>query len=165
MFSSDQIAVRQSQVDKLYAGLKDLAQERRSKLDEVLKLYKLSHEIDDLMQWIAEREVVASSHELGQDFEHVTVSGVKKHDPLHDNSTIWAQQRHFSDLTSAQSDQSSLCASWVAKGLTFLHVTGKTRQMPRLIRVVAKHKAQIIDSVMHQLVQSAKRRQCECLIS
>ena len=71
---SDQIAVRQSQVDKLYAGLKDLAQERRSKLDEVLKLYKLSHEIEDLMQWIAEREVIASSHELGQDFEHVTVS-------------------------------------------------------------------------------------------
>ena len=61
-------------MDKLYAGLKDLAQERRSKLDEVLKLYKLSHEIEDLMQWIAEREVVASSHELGQDFEHVTVS-------------------------------------------------------------------------------------------
>ena len=76
LFHSDQIAVRQSQVDKLYAGLKDLAQERRSKLDEVLKLYKLSHEIEDLMQWIAEREVVASSHELGQDFEHVTVSGL-----------------------------------------------------------------------------------------
>jgi len=71
---SDQIAVRQSQVDKLYAGLKDLAQERRSKLEEVLRLYMLSHEIEDLMQWIAEREVVACSHELGQDFEHVTVS-------------------------------------------------------------------------------------------
>ncbi|XP_052270062.1 spectrin beta chain-like isoform X3 [Dreissena polymorpha] len=70
---SDQIAVRQSQVDKLYAGLKDLAQERRSKLEEVLKLYMLSHEIEDLMQWIAEREVVACSHELGQDFEHVTL--------------------------------------------------------------------------------------------
>lgn len=34
----------------------------------------LNREIDDLMQWIAEREVVAGSHELGQDFEHVTVS-------------------------------------------------------------------------------------------
>lgn len=71
---SDQIAVRQSQVDKLYAGLKDLAQERRSKLEEVLKLYMLSHEIEDLMQWIAEKEVVACLNELGQDFEHVTVS-------------------------------------------------------------------------------------------
>lgn len=30
--------------------------------------------MDDLEQWIAEREVVAGSHELGQDYEHVTVS-------------------------------------------------------------------------------------------
>lgn len=40
----------------------------------MLKLYVLNREIDDLMQWIAEREIVAGSHELGQDFEHVTVS-------------------------------------------------------------------------------------------
>ena len=72
--SSDAIGVKQSQVDKLYASLKDLAGERRSKLDEVLKLYMLNREIDDLEQWIAEREVVAGSHELGQDYEHVTVS-------------------------------------------------------------------------------------------
>ncbi|RWS10326.1 spectrin beta chain-like protein [Dinothrombium tinctorium] len=70
---SDQIAVRQSQVDKLYAGLKDLANERRAKLDEALQLFSLNREFDDLMQWIAEREVVAGSHELGQDYEHVTL--------------------------------------------------------------------------------------------
>jgi len=70
---SDAIAVKQSQVDKLYASLKDLALERRDKLGEVLKLYKLNREIEDLEQWIMEREVVAGSHELGQDFEHVTV--------------------------------------------------------------------------------------------
>lgn len=70
---SDAIAVKQSQVDKLYASLKDLALERRDKLGEVLKLYKLNREIEDLEQWIAEREVVAGSHELGQDFEHVTM--------------------------------------------------------------------------------------------
>ncbi|XP_056020670.1 spectrin beta chain-like isoform X13 [Ostrea edulis] len=68
---SDQIAVRQSQVDKLYAGLKDLSNERKSKLEEVLKLYVLNREIDDIMQWIAEKEIVAGSHELGADFEHV----------------------------------------------------------------------------------------------
>ena len=34
----------------------------------------LNREVDDLEQWIAEREVVAGSHELGQDFEHVSVS-------------------------------------------------------------------------------------------
>ncbi|XP_065292726.1 spectrin beta chain isoform X1 [Dermacentor albipictus] len=70
---SDQIAVRQSQVDKLYAGLRDLALERRQKLEEALHLFALSREVDDLMQWIAEREVVASSQELGQDYEHVTL--------------------------------------------------------------------------------------------
>lgn len=70
---SDQITLRQSQVDKLYAGLKDLAQERRGKLDEALQLFMLNREVDDLEQWIAEREVVAGSHELGQDYEHVTL--------------------------------------------------------------------------------------------
>jgi len=70
---SEQIGVRQSQIDKLYAGLRDLAVERRSKLDEALKLFMLNREVDDLEQWIAEREVVAGSHELGQDYEHVTM--------------------------------------------------------------------------------------------
>jgi len=70
---SDAIGVRIGQVDKLYAGLKDLAAERRAKLDDALKLFMLNREVDDLEQWIAEREVVAGSHELGQDYEHVTL--------------------------------------------------------------------------------------------
>ena len=45
---ADTIAVKQSQVDKLYASLKDRAGERRGKLDEVLKLYSLNREIMDL---------------------------------------------------------------------------------------------------------------------
>lgn len=73
VLSSDSIAIRQSQVDKLYAGLKDLSQERRSKLEEALKLYTLKREFDDLQQWINEKEVVAGSHELGQDFDQVTM--------------------------------------------------------------------------------------------
>merc|ERR1712106_1061142 len=67
------IGVRIGQVDKLYAGLKDLATERRAKLDDALKLFMLNREVGDLEQWIAEREVVAGSHELGQDYEHVTL--------------------------------------------------------------------------------------------
>ena len=39
---SDQIAVRQAQVDKLYADLRDLFQERCAKLKEVLQLFMLS---------------------------------------------------------------------------------------------------------------------------
>lgn len=70
---SEQISVKQSQVDKLYAGLKDLAGERRAKLDEALRLFQLNREVDDLEQWIAERELVAGSHELGQDYDHVTL--------------------------------------------------------------------------------------------
>lgn len=68
--------MKQSQADKLYAGLKDLAGERRAKLDEALRLFQLSREVDDLEQWITERELVASSQELGQDYDHVTVSAL-----------------------------------------------------------------------------------------
>lgn len=70
---SEAIGVRLAQVDKLYAGLKELANERRAKLDDALKLFMLNREVDDLEQWIAEREVVAGSHELGQDYDHVTL--------------------------------------------------------------------------------------------
>lgn len=61
-------------MDKLYACLKDLAEERNGRLQERLRLTQLKREVDDLEQWIAEREVVAGSHELGQDYDHVTVS-------------------------------------------------------------------------------------------
>ena len=68
---SEQIGIRQSQIDKLYAGLRDLTVERRHRLDESLRLYTFKREVSDLEQWISEREVVASSQELGQDYEHV----------------------------------------------------------------------------------------------
>lgn len=64
-------------MDKLYASLKELAGERRERLQEHLRLCQLRRELDDLEQWIQEREVVAASHELGQDYEHVTVSATQ----------------------------------------------------------------------------------------
>ncbi|CAF1060614.1 unnamed protein product [Rotaria sp. Silwood1] len=70
---TDLINKRQIQLDKLYGSLKDLSIERRQKLDETLKLYRLNKEIDDLEQWISDRELIAGSHELGQDFEHVSM--------------------------------------------------------------------------------------------
>ena len=45
MLFSETINVRQSQLEKLYAGLKDLAEERRGKLDETHKLYQLIREV------------------------------------------------------------------------------------------------------------------------
>ena len=73
MLFSETVKIRQAQVDKLYEGLKDLAEERRGKLDETLKLYQLQGEIDDLEQWIAEKEVVAGSQDIGQDLAQVEV--------------------------------------------------------------------------------------------
>lgn len=73
-FHSEQISKRQSQIDRLYVSLKDLVEERKSRLEQQYWLYQLNREVDELEQWIAQREVVASSPELGQDFEHVTVS-------------------------------------------------------------------------------------------
>ncbi|XP_032433145.1 spectrin family protein isoform X1 [Xiphophorus hellerii] len=85
---SERITLRQAQVDKLYAGLKDLAEERRVRLQERLRLTQLKREVDDLEQWIAEREVVAGSHELGQDYEHVTMLRDKFREFARDTSTI-----------------------------------------------------------------------------
>ncbi|XP_024118372.1 spectrin family protein [Oryzias melastigma] len=85
---SERITLRQAQVDKLYAGLKDLAEERRGRLQERLRLTQLKREVDDLEQWIAEREVVAGSHELGQDYEHVSMLRDKFREFARDTSTI-----------------------------------------------------------------------------
>ncbi|XP_012588917.1 PREDICTED: spectrin beta chain, non-erythrocytic 4 [Condylura cristata] len=70
---SEQISRRQSQVDRLYVALKELGEERRVSLEQQYWLYQLSRQVDELEHWIAEKEVVAGSPELGQDFEHVTV--------------------------------------------------------------------------------------------
>lgn len=72
--SREQIIRLQGQVDKQYAGLKDMAEERRRKLENMYQLFQLKREADDLEQWITEKEMVASSQEMGQDFDHVTVS-------------------------------------------------------------------------------------------
>ncbi|XP_051513041.1 spectrin beta chain, non-erythrocytic 4-like isoform X1 [Myxocyprinus asiaticus] len=69
----EQISKRQSQIDRLYVSLKDLVEERKSRLEQQYWLYQLNREVDELEQWIAEKEVIASSTELGQDFEHVTI--------------------------------------------------------------------------------------------
>ncbi|XP_069392305.1 spectrin beta chain, erythrocytic isoform X2 [Paralichthys olivaceus] len=78
MFAEDHpdgegIIRRQGRVDKQYAGLKELAEDRRKKLDHTFHHFLLSREVDYLEQWIAERDVVASSQEMGQDLDHVTI--------------------------------------------------------------------------------------------
>ena len=97
------IGVRLSQVEKLYAGLKELANERRAKLDDALKLFMLNREVDDLEQWIAEREVVAGSHELGQDYDHVTL--------------LWERFREFARDTEAIGNERVQAVNEIADSL------------------------------------------------
>ncbi|XP_075357915.1 spectrin beta chain, erythrocytic isoform X1 [Mycteria americana] len=69
----EQIIRLQGQVDKRYAGLKEAAEEHRRRLENMSHLFQLKREVEDLEQWIAERDVVASSQEMGQDLDHVTL--------------------------------------------------------------------------------------------
>ncbi|XP_041342644.1 spectrin beta chain, non-erythrocytic 2-like, partial [Pyrgilauda ruficollis] len=68
----ERLRARAAQVQRLYAGLCHLAGDRRATLQGHHRLCQLRRDLDDLEQWISEREVVAASRELGQDFEHVT---------------------------------------------------------------------------------------------
>ncbi|NXH18808.1 SPTB1 protein, partial [Bucco capensis] len=69
----EQIIRLQGQVDKHYAGLKEVAEERRRRLENMSHLFQLKREVEDLEHWIAKRDVVASSQEMGQDLDHVTL--------------------------------------------------------------------------------------------
>lgn len=71
---SEQIIRHQDNLEKQYTALRDRADERRQKLDNHYHMYQLKREVEDLEQWIAERDIKASSQEMGQDLDHVTVS-------------------------------------------------------------------------------------------
>ncbi|KAM9345248.1 spectrin beta chain, non-erythrocytic 1 isoform 1-T1 [Symphorus nematophorus] len=114
---SERIGMRQSQVDKLYAGLKDLSEERRGKLDERFRLFQLNREVDDLEQWIAEREVVAGSHELGQDYEHVTMLQERFREFARDTGNIGQERvdavnRQADELINAGHGDAATIAEW-----------------------------------------------------
>ncbi|KAG8437845.1 hypothetical protein GDO86_008518 [Hymenochirus boettgeri] len=114
---SDRITLRQGQVDKLYASLKDLAEERQGKLQEHQRLCQLKRDVEDLEHWIAEREVVAASHELGQDYEHVTMLRDKFREFSRDTSNI-GQERvdavnlMADDLISSGHSENATVADW-----------------------------------------------------
>ena len=69
--NSESIQTTQSKIEDLYSQLKDLASEKQTKLDENLKLFHFNREIEDLKSWIADREVIASSEDIGQDFDNI----------------------------------------------------------------------------------------------
>ena len=91
--------------------------------------------------------IMAQSHPINVNRSGIKPNPVKQivgtwYKPQQDktNKMMCAQQRLGSAWASAQSDQSSLYASWVAKDPTFLHADSEdpdqTGWMPRLIRVV-----------------------------
>ncbi|KAJ8289137.1 hypothetical protein COCON_G00017960 [Conger conger] len=79
---------RQGQVDKQYAGLKEQAEDRRKKLEHAYHHFLLSREVQDLEHWIAERDVVASSQEAGQDLDHVTILREKFRDFARETGSV-----------------------------------------------------------------------------
>ncbi|XP_071025292.1 spectrin beta chain, non-erythrocytic 4-like [Oncorhynchus clarkii lewisi] len=70
---SEGITKQQSHIDRLYVSLKDMVEHRKTKLEQQYWMYQLNREVEELEKWITEREAVASSTELGQDLEHVTM--------------------------------------------------------------------------------------------
>ncbi|KAM6912333.1 spectrin beta chain, erythrocytic [Xenentodon cancila] len=95
----EEIIRRQGQVDKQYAGLKELAEDRRKKLDHTYHHFLLSREVEDLEHWIAERDVVASSQEMGQDLDHVTLLRDKFRDFARETGMVGQERVDFVNQT------------------------------------------------------------------
>ncbi|NWX17762.1 SPTB1 protein, partial [Aegotheles bennettii] len=113
----EQIIRLQGQVDKHYAGLKEAAQERCRRLENMSHLFQLKREVEDLEQWIAERDVVASSQEMGQDLDHVTLLREKFREFARDTGSV-GQERvdrvnlTIEDLIDAGHAEAATMAEW-----------------------------------------------------
>ncbi|NXW51086.1 SPTB1 protein, partial [Nyctiprogne leucopyga] len=113
----EQIIRLQGQVDKHYAGLKEAAEERRRRLENMAHLFQLKREVEDLEQWIAERDVVASSQEMGQDLDHVTLLREKFREFARETGSV-GQERvdrvnlTIEDLIDAGHTEAATMAEW-----------------------------------------------------
>ncbi|NXX45821.1 SPTB1 protein, partial [Tricholaema leucomelas] len=113
----EQIIRLQGQVDKHYAGLKEAAEERRRRLENMSHLFQLKREVEDLEQWIAERDVVASSQEMGQDLDHVTLLREKFREFARETGSV-GQERvdrvnlTIEDLIDAGHSEAATMAEW-----------------------------------------------------
>uniref|UniRef100_A0A671QEE6 Spectrin beta chain n=1 Tax=Sinocyclocheilus anshuiensis TaxID=1608454 RepID=A0A671QEE6_9TELE len=108
---------RQGQVDKQYAGLKELAEDRKKKLDHIYHHFLLSREVEDLEQWIAERDVVASSQEMGQDLDHVTILRDKFREFARETGTVGQERvdtvnQIIDDMIEAGHSEAATLAEW-----------------------------------------------------
>uniref|UniRef100_A0A665VLF3 Spectrin beta chain n=1 Tax=Echeneis naucrates TaxID=173247 RepID=A0A665VLF3_ECHNA len=122
MFGEDhpdgcEIIRRQGQVDKQYAGLKELAEDRRRKQDHTYHHFLLSREVEDLEHWIAERDMVASSQEMGQDLDHVTLLRDKFRDFARETGMLGQERVDFvnqtiDELIEAGHSEAATMAEW-----------------------------------------------------
>ncbi|KAK0133782.1 Spectrin beta chain, non-erythrocytic 1 [Merluccius polli] len=108
---------RQGQVEKQYAGLRELADERHRKLDHTYQHFLLSREVVDLEHWIAERDVLASSQEMGHDLDHVTLLKDRFREFARDTGMAGQERVDLVNLTideliSTGHSQASTLAEW-----------------------------------------------------
>ena len=60
-------------MDEQLVGLQTLTAARRSKLQESIKLHQYIRDVDEVLSWLAEKQLVAASDDYGKDFEHLLV--------------------------------------------------------------------------------------------
>uniref|UniRef100_A0A8B9PH78 Spectrin beta chain n=1 Tax=Apteryx owenii TaxID=8824 RepID=A0A8B9PH78_APTOW len=113
----EQIIRLQGQMDKHYAGLKEAAEERRRRLENMCHLFQLKREVEDLEQWIAERDVVASSQEMGQDFDHATLLREKFREFAWETGSVGQERMDrvnltIEDLIDAGHTEAATMAEW-----------------------------------------------------
>ncbi|NXV85839.1 SPTB1 protein, partial [Calonectris borealis] len=113
----EQIIRLQGQVDKHYAGLKEAAEERRRRLENMSHLFQLKREVEDLEQWIAEHDVVASSQEMGQDLDHVTLLREKFREFARETGSVGQERMDrvnltIEDLIDAGHTEAATMAEW-----------------------------------------------------
>ena len=64
---------QQAQLDEQLVGLQTLTAARRSKLQESIKLHQYIRDVDEVLSWLSEKQVIAASDDYGKDFEHLLV--------------------------------------------------------------------------------------------
>ncbi|CAB1335514.1 unnamed protein product [Coregonus sp. 'balchen'] len=87
------------------------------KLDHVYHHFLLSREVEDLEQWIAERDIVASSQEMGQDLDHVTILRDKFRDFARETGTVGQERvdcvnQTIDELIKAGHTEAAAMAEW-----------------------------------------------------
>ncbi|XP_067099626.1 spectrin beta chain, erythrocytic isoform X1 [Osmerus mordax] len=108
---------RQGQVEKQYAGLREQAEERRRRLDHSYHHFLLSREVEELEQWIAERDLVASSQEMGQDLDHVSILRDKFREFARETGMVGQERvdlvnQTIDELIEAGHSESATMAEW-----------------------------------------------------